>query len=113
MDKREINKRLAEFAGFTLEIKEYEASFVDGVKGEVFTVDLWADTEGEPYGQLDFTESLDACFKWLEPKLKQVKVGKHKGSELFFAEAVKDFSIRDGEAETPALALCQAIIKLI
>jgi len=68
----------------------------------------------------DFPSSLDACFKWLVPKLRQVTLSngldhptKWMADVLAGGGVGKLLSRSYGEAETPALALCRAIEKLI
>jgi len=92
--EQELNKRLAEWAG--LEHKHF---------GTIVP-------EPKPYCPLcnppDFTQSLDVCFKWLwTPVL--FKVGSAGWLHILNKWAVQVAM----EAETPALALCKAIDKLI
>ncbi len=59
------------------------------------------------------TQSLDACFKWLVPRLHFAEVHTSSSgfvSTLFYTE---NLCYYEGEAESPALALCLAIEKLI
>ena len=60
----------------------------------------------------DFPESLDACFKWLVPKLYtlQITTLENRGTT---AEAQLNNKWGVGGNEAPALALCLAIEKLI
>lgn len=59
----------------------------------------------------DFTSSLDACFKWLVPRLDIRDIHLQEDEDGWQCD------IYGGEywaiAETPALALCRAIEKLI
>lgn len=89
------------------------------------------DREGKVvYDGKQFPFSLDACFKWLVPKLEEWSVGtnehffdmteeeRHFNKDLAFEANVS--SSEEGKwfygesmAETPALALCRAIEQLI
>ncbi len=62
----ELNKKLAEWAGFNLiDTQFYEHSFGNS------EVELWLEPSGltAQGGVPNFTQSLDACFKWLVPKV--------------------------------------------
>ena len=99
---RELNKKLAEWVGF----REQEL----------------ADLHGRPEGNLgwyypngawarfipDFTQSLDACFKWLVPRLSHYRLDKTSPNEH---HAYVDRK-KSAWAESPTLALCLAIEKL-
>lgn len=90
-DEQELNKKLAEWAGLE------DALGLDRVP--------------------NFTHSLDACFKWLVPRASE------DGYEVAISTEGKDcygelFGQGQGDhlqadVETPALALCLAIEKLI
>lgn len=94
-NNEKLNKKLAEWAGFVL------------------------------YGDYTyFTSSLDACFRWLVPKLEYYFSFKfwqtlYKGeARRWVCQAhnkgwVADFGKVETYAETPALALCKAIEQLI
>lgn len=128
--KQKLNKKLAEWAGF--EEKPNAVSF-----GTIDWPDyVWHDPEGNPRpdgGISNFTQSLDVCFKWLVPKIKSSCLnnydlsmrgwsdynGKDQGyywnicrddSQVVGMRFVEE---RIEVAETPALALCLAIEKLI
>jgi len=112
MAMNELNKKLAEWAGLT-HIQTWQFS-------DSFHIEFRA-SDGMIYFPLAFTESLDACFKWLVPKLKE---DESFWSSYDFTEVVAPPAWEVtlckwggtefvGEAETPALALCLAIEKLI
>lgn len=70
----------------------------------------------------DFIHSLDACFKWLVPKLQKdyglwsLKFNWFVGIEGEPCHCMFDLPLASdirGNAETPALALCLAIEKVI
>ena len=104
-----LNKKLAEWARAVT----YGTSKVSDEYG--YTIRL----NKVPYynGSLDyirFTESLDACFKWLVPKLDKWNITKpFKTSDYIVANVWLDDKYAFAEAETPALALCLAIEEFI
>jgi len=103
MNKQELNKKLAEWAGFKWDGRGWHYPRVGEKAHVVYCPDL-----------PNFTQSLDACFEWLVPKLKYVIISNWNKKKR------PTVSVFDGEgtcfmesAETPALALCLAIEKLI
>ena len=103
IENEELKRKLAKWAGF-----EFRAESGFGK--------CWIDPIEHRHWKLpDFTESLDACFKWLVPKLLGA------GMDVDLANTSKGWAFiiigSEGEigreAETPALALCLAIEKLI
>lgn len=111
MTNEELNKKLAEWAGFRPTTIEGMWAFPVGVK------------VAATHSSCKFTESLDACFKWLVPKLigfdyqyqtnlKNVRSGWHV---MLYDLTDNPYSEKriEAEAETPSLALCLAIEKLI
>ena len=116
---QELNKKLAEWAGF---IQSETAMELGKCAGHYF----YRQPDGGTCLDIElpnFTESLDACFEWLVPKLDEI--GEHY---LVFQRAVwnqptpKSVTISfvsgrdrdyEGQDETYALALCLAIEKLI
>ena len=100
----ELNRKLAEWAGFTSESRTPNS--------------MWLWTDGDYHNCIpNFTESLDACFKWLVPELlldKKVTITIWNGEKLWYVQLSrphKFFIV--GQAETLALALCLVIEKLI
>jgi len=93
-----LNKKLAEWAG---------------LKWKLGDLGGFADEYG--YLQPYFTQSLDACFKWLVPKLGKYPCIKFDFEDgLVFAYVCADDDKNAyGSAETAALALCLAIERLI
>lgn len=67
----------------------------------------------------NFTESLDACFKWLEPKLSNYNMckGLEPGKPVFGQHIAEVWSLTHGYSKAyskePALAFCLAIEKLM
>lgn len=112
MDEQKLNKRRAVWAGFYFVTDDDEH--------------LWIyPDEVQHKGDLpDFPHSLDACFKWLVPKLltqldpdtRKVVLQHGRTKEMdwyFWFEDWRAPLYHWAHAETPALALCLAIDKLI
>ena len=108
MNEQELNQKLAEWAGFQRYKGEGELRFLTPkILPDLFRPD-----------ELDFTKSLDLCFKWLVPALpngiRLRMLGQMRDKRGFFCSIGGKFlSHCYSEAETPALALCRAIEKLI
>ena len=103
----ELNKKLAEWAGF-------EHKVVDIAGGEA-QVDHWYyGTQSFIFFPPNFTDSLNACFKWLVPKLKRWELGSNAegSSYAIVSDRIQKYP-SEAQAKTPALALCLAISKLI
>lgn len=105
MSNQELNEKLIKFAGLQL-VKIHEG---DDEASNFFTA---IDTEGCLIVSSLFITSLDACLKWLVPKLTWVSID---GGEVDFEgqAAISGVGWEMARAETPALALCLAIEKLI
>jgi len=115
----ELNKKLAEWAGFWCDKGGNSLSGIY-IRPRWYMSDPYYKDLDLP----DFTESLDACFKWLVPKLVRmgawVSCGIDENEAFALVDAENDdfYDLFDGkhfegEAITPALALCLAIEKLI
>lgn len=96
----ELNKKLAEWAGFRPTTIEGMWAFPIGVK------------MAATHSSCKFTESLDACFDWLVPEGCYVSFKKAKSGEIEVCLQWKKLE-RFGHGKTHALALCRAIEKLI
>ncbi len=72
---------------------------------------LWGTKERQEW--VNFPDSLDDCFKWLVPKLQDFTMGRHFLLNEFYFQAVDKATYTESRCETPALALCLAIEKLI
>jgi len=119
MDEQSLNEKLAEWAGF--EFKEVK---FDGADSCGVPIPQWLGVDYGSWEPPNFTQSLDACFKWLVPKLLEqldpdtikveLKYGRTKEMVwTFLFEDWQAHSYHYAQAETPALALCLAIEKLI
>lgn len=105
IDEKALNEKLAKWAGFKYQYKPISYGGPPAKRNGWYN-----DTEflEELPG---FTRSLDACFKWLVPKLdKAVALYWFHGPEGWTAKIGAIIQARD---DSPALALCLAIEKLI
>lgn len=117
MNKQELNKKLAEWAGF----KRKEKHTIGMLTGHWHYVA----PDGSNIIDIempDFTQSLDACFRWLVPKLVPFNADNGIDRIISFTyceggDVQCEIECGDGVAEwtdaNPALALCLAIEKLI
>jgi len=116
MDKDKLNKKLLEFAGFRHPAQKE--------CGDLTPEDWWRfPTSHIMPDSPDFPNDLNACFKWLVPKLQEGGYGftlcDSQGKPPYFFELYSyqtmfpEAHAGDAEAETPSLALCLAIEKLI
>ena len=106
-----MNEKIARWAGFTLiDTQFYNHSFGNS------EVDIWLDPSGLTCqgGCPNFTESLDAYFKWVVPKLDTYTLhyDNTRRQHLAFAELNGKASGSSFD-ENPALALCLAVERLI
>lgn len=99
---QELNKRLAEWAGFEKQGTAY-----------------WAPITREFMKAPDFTQSLDACFKWLVPKIIEnadysIIITQNLAQCAGYIRPIQGGVQYDAiDNQNPALALCLAIDKLI
>jgi len=128
MDKL-LNKKLAKWAGFILVVLPYYYEKIEGSEdGSYIThkVQEWYHKKDNlAYKDLpDFTQSLDACFKWLVPKLVEQKHRlsitynniRRPDKEYMYRVSFCKFKTNSlGKAydKSLSLALCKAIEKLI
>lgn len=112
MNEQELNKKLAEWAGFRLLYRDLE----DGRSW------YWVQPSGQTQSIQEllpaFPYSIDACFKWLVPEALRVIAEKGccppimKLFQLWYDELVS-LTGDSGNIQKAALALCLAIEKLI
>ncbi|KKL10661.1 hypothetical protein LCGC14_2553610 [marine sediment metagenome] len=120
MENEELNLKLAKWLGWKLHYQYYDEDkrfpyFIpSGKPWRTHKID------GRPLP--NFTESLDDCFKWLMPKLVElgfdnvaVQFTWQKGyyGEGHCAHLFRNHIGKTAYANTPALALCKAVEKLI
>ena len=111
MNKEALNKKLAEWAGLEWKMTTGgERCLFDGD-------DICSPTANN--NLVPFTESLDACFKWLVPRLWICNITLEEAIFWDVHVSIPDYHGKNkhgnGQAldENPALALCLAIEKLI
>ena len=113
----ELNKKIAEWLGWEFHPDGVHWRMSSGVLG-------WSILKNLP----DFPTSLDACFEYIVPKLNRIsiytdkRIGPKNPDTMTYGgyKATVEVSINNvtqwqeiGEGETPALALCLAVEKLI
>ena len=111
----ELNKKLAEWVGF----KQHK--YRKPICNHEPRCSYWQSPEGDHwYGELpNFTESLDACMKWLGPKvLRDAKyliiITQTLVQSRGYIRPVQSGKQYDAvDNHSPALALCLAMEKLI
>ncbi len=112
----ELNEKLAKWAGFKLHYNDWDEErqfpyFIPSGKP-------WRTHKIDSRPVPNFPEDLNACFKWLVPKLKdkvdwiQFELDAGWICWLDLGEEGQYSNQQDG-VETPALALCKAIEQLI
>lgn len=112
-EKQTLNEKLARWAGFAE--ADIRKRFYFAIGGERLA--KWYRPGSEYSDKLpNFANSLDACFKWLVPKLRAITINNplDKPNEwqvdIFAGGGIGKLLDRTyGEAETPALALCLAV----
>ena len=104
----ELNKKLAEWAGFTkADIKKRYYFTIGGER-----VPKWYPPDSEYSDKLpNFPNSLDACFKWLVPEYEK-RYGIYAKADLL-CKWLDLYENNQRYKDKPALALCKAIEKLI
>lgn len=118
LNEQELNKKLAEWAG--LKHLDYDIVPITGEKRQddcrvepnydKQTVGHWS------FNPPDFTESLDACIKWLAPKLGMWEINHYNDDKKYSAWVSLGYdgwNTAELDGKTPALAFCSAIEKLI
>jgi len=111
-----MNKKIAEFAGFTRSGNKREYHWNEGVREQ-----HWLDPDGTitwgTYGIRgrlpDFERSMDACEKWVIPKLDYVEIKYSPGKLCPSVKVESNGLIRYGQDKTIPQAFCRAVEKLI
>lgn len=105
--EQELNEKLAKWAGFTK--KEYEVGKPPHQLREYY----WLTPKELPVYEIpNFTQSLDTCFLWLEPKFPFLVLENYQAG--FRIEVSLDMKSKGVACDKSAsLALCRAIEKLI
>jgi len=122
MNEQELNRKLAEWAGLKWRWN-HNPDCNCGAIDDDDSMRSWHSLDGELatrfyHEDINFTQSLNACFEWLVPKLVEAELKYNcrvspKHSDQFLAHVADDRHSATKEAETPALALCLSIVELI
>lgn len=112
-----LNQKLAKWAGFKWVKRGAPCPWDNGAT--IYQVYGWEHPDGSinlnSIHTPDFTTSLDACFKWLVPKLQgfsEIQFYHSESCEWVCYVQLKD-AAKEIVASTPSLSLCKAIEKLI
>jgi len=110
-EKQKLNEKLAEWVGFYFQkLSDLQPKYRH--EGN----QAWVYPAGEINRQLPrFTDSLDACFKWLVPKLYELGFDYSLTGYTYHVATIRKESLlySDTGHRTLALALCLVIEKLI
>lgn len=118
-NEQELNRKLAEWAGFEFVNKD---RYMVGVPGAMLHgYWMYPKPKEQMWGYCpNFTQSLDACFKWLVPKLDGIVIRATRyptipqhipdGFHVVASIGALEYGV---ENKDPALTLCLAIEKLI
>ncbi len=115
--EQELNKKLAEWVGFKFSHRNRIKNFFTGELGRY--VEFWVYPDKDILDLPNLTQSLDACFKWLVPKVDGWRVVIYCNGAGGFTSYIDSngkccmWEETLSSAETPALALCRATEKLI
>ncbi len=102
MEQDTLNKKLALWAGFEIDVDEGVFYYKSRIK--------YISPDGEWDTELpNFTNSLDACFQWLAPKDYQQILFQPDG----YCCIIIDDKLYEGSGETLATSFCSAIERLI
>jgi len=108
MSDRELNEKLAKWVGFV------------GIRWQGhYWLGYMVEPTNSPIELLNFTQSLDACFKWLVPKVIRdaeysVIITQNLAQSIGYIRPLQSGKQYDAvDNHSPALALCLAIEKLI
>ncbi len=118
-NEQELNKKLAEWAGFKYQKpKLIRRALTSKGVAPVYKLEGWIKPDGKrsttPFNPPNFTQSLDACFKWLVPKLGvwSLSTWEYRIPHAHITDKETGKTANVGN-KSPALALCLAIEKLI
>jgi len=106
----ELNRKIAEWVGF-----EFKSIHDIPSNNCSYTVcDIFVNPNDAQEFVSDFTTSLDACFKYVVPKLKEPYITFYKdGCSIWSMDKGGRCVVAYSEENNPALAFCKAVEKLI
>lgn len=107
----ELNEKIAKWCGFKFSHKNKAKNFFTGAPGRF--VKFWFYLNGEVSELPDFPNDIKACFEYIVPKLTSFRITYNPlYIDGYFAE-IKETKNYLATEETPALAFCRAVEKLI
>ncbi len=108
----ELNKKLAEWCGF--EYVTTEKVWKPDIDCDYGSKQHWVYLDGEESFFLpDFTTSLDDCFEYIVPKLDSYMLKENIWGVEHHCHVIMKGKSATASEETPAVALCRAVEKLI
>ncbi len=120
VDEQELNRKIAEWCGLKW-FWNHNPECKCGAKDDDDSARSWQVKKDGEWKlatrfwneDISFTTSLDSCFEYIVPKLHAWEL--HNINDTIYATVCReDQTFPDvGKAETPALALCRAVEKLI
>lgn len=105
--RRDLNKRLAEWAGFELVVSSYP--------GSKLVVEYWCLKDQKEKGSFvfDFPNSLSNCYEWLVPKMKNCSIVSSKEENHKVKIVLEDGSKSESTSDSASMSLCLALEQLI
>ena len=108
MVQQELNEKIARFT----ELRDFQI-FADHA-GNYYRMEFTDPRHSQLYIVCDaFHLSLDACFKWVVPKVKFFSLSSDSAGFVASILHTENLHYYQAEAEAPALAFCLAVEKLI
>jgi len=105
--RRDLNKLLAEWAGFELVVSSYP--------GSKLIVEYWCLKDQKEKGSFvfDFPNSLSNCYEWLVPKMKSCSIVSSKEENHKVKIVLEDGSKGELSSDSAPMSLCLALEQLI
>jgi hypothetical protein len=105
--RKNLNKLLAEWAGFECLISKSPASD--------FALEHWCLKDQKEKGSFvfDFPNSLNNCYEWLVPKMKSCLIISSQGENHIVKVVLVDGSKSELSSDSASMSLCLALEKLI
>jgi len=102
--RRDLNRLLAEWAGFELLTSKSAVIF-----------EHWCLKGQKEKGSFifDFPNSLNNCYEWLVPKMKSCLIASLKGDDHTVKIVLEDGSKSEVSSDSASMSLCLALEKLI
>lgn len=105
--RKDLNKLLAEWAGFELIVSSYP--------GSKLTIEYWCLKDQKEKGNFvfDFPNSLNNCYEWLVPKMKSCSITSLKNENHMVKIVLEDGSKSELSSDSASMSLCLALENLI